>query len=169
MIGALALNKDSVMTHNRSKDSPTHHALNDDHRRLDELFAEVVNAAEAGVDTRTMGEVWTRFETGLRSHLTLEEELVFPALKKQHPDEIEEFLAVHDHIRLRLDTLDVAVDLHFVRAPEVTELVDLVRAHAILEDKTLYRWAESEIEQSERVSLQERLRDRWRPIPESDA
>lgn len=138
-----------------------HHALHDEHRQLDEVFEELAHAAEAGVDKRTLGEIWTRFDRKLRSHFALEEEVVFPALAHQHPDEVAALRAEHDHIRATLDALDIAVDLRFIRSREVTELVDLLRAHAATEDARLYTWAEVEIAQADRSRLLRRLGDPW--------
>ena len=140
---------------------PIHRALYNEHEQLDEVFEELANAAEAGVDKRTLREIWTRFETKLRSHFAVEEEVLFPTLAHQHPDEVAELRAAHDHIRARLDALDVAVDLHFLRSREVTELVDLLRAHATTEDARLYAWAEIEIVQADRTRLLQRLGDPW--------
>ncbi|MFT6818946.1 MAG: iron-sulfur cluster repair protein YtfE (RIC family) [Myxococcota bacterium] len=152
------------MSHSSPEHSAIHPALRNDHRHLDALFDQVVGAAEAGFDLRTLGEIWTRFDTTLRSHFAAEEALVFPALQEKHPNEVARFLGEHDDIRARLDALDIAVDLHFVRARQVRELVELVRAHAVAEDARLYRWAESEVPGPTGDKLLLRLEDpnRWR-------
>lgn len=142
--------------------SPIRRALHDEHRQLDERFEELVNAAEAGVDKRTLGQIWSHFDTEVRAHFALEEELVFPQLAIVHADAVREIRAEHDAIRARLDALDVAVDLHFVRSHEVTELVERLRAHAANEDAHLYRWAETEPALADRELLLQRLRDQTR-------
>ncbi|MCB9736620.1 MAG: hemerythrin domain-containing protein [Deltaproteobacteria bacterium] len=116
--------------------------LSHDHARLDALFAEIVDAAEADVDSRTLGELWTAFERGLLAHFNAEERYLFPRVAATHRDEIHELAREHDEIRALLSELDIAVDLHFLRAANVQQLVSRIRAHAEREDRTLYRWAQ---------------------------
>ncbi len=112
-----------------------------DHAELDAIYDEAVEAAEAGVDTRTLGEIWQRFDSGLRAHLSREEITLFPVHEVKHPTEVAELRATHDWIRQRLDALGLEVDLHLLRSHQVVELTERLRAHAEREDETLYRWA----------------------------
>ena len=136
---------------------PVHDLLYEDHERLDALFAEVVQAADAGVDSDTLGEIWTRFDTQMRAHLEAEEELLLDPLEAKHPHHIRAIRATHDDIRARLDDFAVAVDLHLVRAAMIREFIDLIRDHATDEDEGLYRMAEAELG---RRGLRARIRAR---------
>jgi hemerythrin len=123
---------------------PVHELLHQDHQRLAALFDEVINAAEANVDSVTLGALWTRFDNELRAHFAAEEELVFDKVQSRHPGKIAALRATHDEIRARLREMDIEVDLHVIRAPAVQALIDLLRAHAAEEDAGLYAWAEEE-------------------------
>ncbi len=118
--------------------------LHDDHAHLEALFEEVVEAAGAGVDHYTLGEIWRRFEEGVRQHLAAEETWLFPHLESRHPTAVAALRAEHDWIRRQLDVVGLDVDLHLVRSHHVTELVERLRAHAAEEDATAYLWAENE-------------------------
>jgi len=118
--------------------------LHDDHAHLEALFEEVLEAAEAGVDHRTLGEIWRRFEGGLRAHFAAEEKHLFPRLEERHPSAVAALRAQHASILALLDTIGLDVDLHLVRSHQVTDLVERLRAHAASEDATVYLWAETE-------------------------
>jgi hemerythrin superfamily protein len=133
-------------SHSPSPDrGPRHLLLIEDHRRLEGLFAEMLEAAEAGVDSRTLGVLWTRLERGVLAHLQGEESELFGALEGRHPEMIRALRKEHHQIRELLSELDVEVDLHFLRAPRVARFIALWRSHAAREDASLYRWADVEL------------------------
>ena len=109
--------------------------LADDHRRLDALFGEAIEAAEAGVDRRSFGELWSRFDSLLRRHLQAEEDLLFPRLDARHGPEIQRMKAEHDRLRMWLDEVDIAVDMHQARDPAIGALIEGLRAHAAEEEQ----------------------------------
>lgn len=120
---------------------PVQEVLHGDHERLDAIYAELVGAVAAGVDTRTLYEIWERFDHGIRSHLSAEEELVFPLVEDQHPAEVAELRADHRRILAILDGAGVDVELHMARSPEIVDLVDTLKRHAAHEDAGVYLWA----------------------------
>lgn len=128
--------------------TPTVHAmLSEDHTRLDGLYTELLEAADAGVDPRTLREMWDRFEHDLRRHMEVEELILFPALGAEHDAHVAALVGEHGRIRALLDLLGVEVDLHLARAPEVHDLVDLLQAHAAREAATAYEAADREIDE----------------------
>jgi hemerythrin-like domain-containing protein len=113
----------------------------DVHQKLDALFGEVTEAAAAGVDPRTLGELWSRFDAAVRAHLEMEEQHLFPAVADEHSVEVRALGFEHQRIRAMLDAMDVEMDLHMARDPAIEALIETLRAHAAREDRGLYRWA----------------------------
>lgn len=128
-----------------SESTSVRQVMTEHHTRVDALLEELQNAAEVGVDARTLGELWTRLDRGLRAHFTAEEQALFPALRAAHPDEVAALEADHVEILRRLGELAVEVDLHVIREPTVRALLDRLRAHAAREDEGIYRWAGREV------------------------
>ncbi len=145
----------------KTTESPTvgnlHTLMRADHLRLEVLFGEITAAAESGVDARTLGELWTRFTGGLRAHFEAEETQVFPRLAARHPEEVATLLREHEAINRALEELDVAVDLHRIRAEQVQSFVQMIRAHAAGEDEKLYRWTDEELPEAQKASLYQHL------------
>jgi hemerythrin-like domain-containing protein len=143
---------------NEERPAPTlPRLLGTDHARLEDLFTEVVDAARAGVDSRTLREIWTRFRTDLLRHLEVEETVLFPLFEKPRQVDVASLRRVHDEIRRQLDVLDLDVDLHLARAPAIEELVHCLKEHAREEDQGLYRAAEEILSPSDRRALRKRL------------
>jgi hypothetical protein len=121
------------------------------------VFTELEDAASAGADCSTLGEVWTKFSLALRNHLKTEEDSLFPVFRHRHPVELAALVAEHDHIRTQLDQLDIEVDLHVVRNPVVRALIADLDAHARREDLGLYTWADVELSSAEQRRVLDRL------------
>lgn len=81
---------------------------------------------------------------------------MFPALEAEHPDAIRALRAEHEGFRSALGDLGLRVDLHTIREPAVRAFVDGLRAHAALEDATLYAWGDSTVPADIRRRLAER-------------
>lgn len=133
-------------------------SLLQDHAELELMFTEVVDAAEAGVDHRTMCALWASFEQTLLDHLDAEERYLLPALEPDHPAEVAALRWEHEEIRMALDRLDVAVQLHEVREQAVVDFIAKMRAHAAREGEGAYRWAEQALSAQQRRGLLERSR-----------
>jgi hemerythrin-like domain-containing protein len=129
----------------RASSADLRRLLREDHERLDRLFSELLAAFQA--DAREdAAHLWNDFDTGLRTHLELEESFIFPEFAKVQPEETTALEREHEHIRERLLQLGVGVDLHLTNDAQVDEFVRELRAHAAREDELLYQWAERELQ-----------------------
>lgn len=127
-----------------------------DHAEISALLDEVLVAFRCG-DRDVAAAAFTRFEKRLGAHLSLEDELLLPELERIDPKEAAALAADHRQIRTRLTELGLGVDLHLTRASAVSELVEMLRAHAHREDALLYRWADEALSALERQAVIVRL------------
>ncbi|MGE0790912.1 MAG: hemerythrin domain-containing protein [Sandaracinaceae bacterium] len=132
--------------------------LMEDHARLERSLRALLDAGEGALPNELIA-VWNEFETGLRTHFQTEEESLFPLVT----DEALRASLMDDHamLRERLDELGVAIELHSARLERITELVNLLRAHAAREDTTLYGLADERASGGVRREVLRRL-DRLR-------
>jgi hemerythrin-like domain-containing protein len=133
-----------------------HTLLSTDHERLDRIFCELENAVD-GADQPTIQRGWDALERGLLAHLEAEEQLLFPLLAAEHPEEVRRAAREHQRIRALLSDLGVRADLHLLRKDVAAELLDQLRKHAAWEDKTVYPWAMAKASEPVRRSLREAL------------
>lgn len=131
--------------------------LEDAHRALDEHLAEVIDAVDAGLERSALVEVWRAFDHALRAHLELEETWLLPGLQASHPDEVRALRDEHIALKAWLEELDLAVELHSVRAAALLAFLGNLRAHARTEDLGIYRWADQELEPRARIGLRRAL------------
>lgn len=131
--------------------------LNEEHRRLDDLFGDLLSAFHADAREAT-SRLWCELEQRLDAHLLLEESHIFPALQAVDPDEVQALATDHEHIRTMMAQLGPCLDLHMVRDATARSLVTLLRAHARREDGLVYRWVEAGMPQPQRDELRARLR-----------
>lgn len=118
--------------------------LSADHERLERLFVELIAAFEA--DARDdVARLWSEFDVGLRTHLQLEEQHIFPEFGRTHAAEVAALLRDHEHIRAQLLELGVGVDLHVTNDERVERFIDRLRSHAAREDALMYQWAAREL------------------------
>ena len=111
-----------------------------DHGVLATTFEDVVAAFRSG-DRDVAAAMFKDFERRLEGHLGFEDDVLLPALDRDHPTEAAALAEEHRQIRSKLLELAVGVDLHLTRATWVAEFVALLRVHAAREDALLYRWA----------------------------
>lgn len=145
--------------------------LKQDHERLDGLFQALLDAVEAA-DAPTISRVWGDFEGGLLAHLEAEETNLFPLLEAKHPEMIGALRLEHAHIRHLLGELGIYADIHALRQNVAEELVAKLRAHADLEDRSLYPWAEAAVSEAEKRSMLDALKaavERRRGKPHASA
>lgn len=116
--------------------------LSDDHRRLDQLFNDVLRAFRGG-DREEAAALWSQFETGLRNHFVFEEVRLFAEFRRANPAATAELVTDHVKLRAMLSDLSVSLDLHLTRADMVENFISALRSHAAREDALLYRWAEA--------------------------
>jgi hemerythrin-like domain-containing protein len=120
--------------------------LTRDHRRCDSFWVDVDVAAQKG-DREDIAGAWNRFETGLRRHLQMEEEIVFPAFESQTgitegPTSV--MRSEHQQMRGLLDQMGASLG-----AGDSEELLDLgdtllllIQQHNLKEEQMLYPMAE---------------------------
>lgn len=112
----------------------------EDHRRLARTFAAICERAWSGawVD---LDEVWRAFTVDLEAHLAFEENELFPAYSAQNPTcraLVQRLAGEHTEIRRYLDILGLQIRLKEIRSATIESFIELLRAHAELEDRRLY-------------------------------
>jgi len=117
-----------------------------DHRACDTVWADVEAAADAG-DADGLTAHWQRFQQGLRRHLAMEEQLMFPAFEAATgmtggPTQVMRM--EHEQMRGLLDQMSAAV-----ARGDSEELLDqgdtlniLIQQHNMKEEGMLYPMAE---------------------------
>lgn len=118
--------------------------LREDHDAFERRFDDLCARAQTD-DWRYLDEVWDAFVDDIDDHFAFEEEVLFPVLAAQSPDDralVERLLGQHAEVRGTLEQLGVQIQLHEIRAETIDRLVALLRAHAALERDRLYSWAE---------------------------
>jgi hemerythrin-like domain-containing protein len=115
--------------------------LLEDHRHIDELLDRLRAAVHAD-ERETIQKRWMLVEKVLLKHLDVEEMFVFPALKKEHLDEVEALLKEHASIRHEIGELGLAVELHTLRSDAIESFCTRLRAHAAREDACAYALAD---------------------------
>lgn len=118
----------------------------DDHRRCDELWAEVEKAVEAG-EGDGIGAAFESFDASLRHHLTMEEDFMFPAFEAATgmsggPTEVMRM----EHVQMRgvLDQMRQALvsGEHQEILDQGDTLLMLIQQHNQKEEGILYPMAE---------------------------
>ena len=133
--------------------------LPDHHRRLEAKCRELLAWAYAD-DTRELAAAWCELETELNDHLAAEEEMILPGYAAHAPEEAKQILDDHARIRELLTPIGVEVELHEARVARLRRLAEALAAHALLEDATLYPWAQRNLTAVARRVLYVRI-SRW--------
>lgn len=122
-----------------------------EHRRLDALYEQLMDAfaANSREDTQTG---WTELSLALEAHFDVEERHLFPPYSEVNPDEVKGLQAEHRRLGGLLAELGVGVDLKLVRHGVAKAFIASLRAHALREERLLYRWVDSEAAAPERHS-----------------
>jgi hypothetical protein len=110
------------------------------HAELDQR-AEVLLTAADGGDCHDLALAWGHFESEVLRHFQLEEHELFGRFLAEHPDEIAGLTQQHEALRRDVLALGISADLHSLRADAVRAFIGELRAHGVLEEQTLYRWA----------------------------
>lgn len=116
--------------------------LRSDHDHLDALAAMVLDSIVKG-DRAEVADAVALLQASVGAHLDGEERDLLPVYAVDAPDDARAILREHGEIREALAGLDLATDLHFLRANAVKELLGKLRAHASRENAGLYRWAQA--------------------------
>ena len=83
--------------------------LKHDHREVERLFTEFLEAEDAGAEQRE--EIFQQIEKELLVHGDIEEQLLYPAVEDFIPTEVEESVREHQEVRNVLaDLLEIEID-----------------------------------------------------------
>jgi hypothetical protein len=130
--------------------------LDNDNRRLETLFEELVAALRGG-DENEAGALWDAFASGLESHMTLEEERMLPAFAEVDGAEAAELVREHEAIRCALGELGLGMDLHYTTPAALERFARTLRTHARREDALMYRWARANLPEDVQTSIRAQL------------
>lgn len=116
--------------------------LRAEHDHFDALASVVLDSIIKG-DRGEAADAVALLQASVGAHLDGEERDLLPAYALDAPEDAQAILREHGEIREALAGLDLATDLHFLRADAVNELLGKLRAHAGRENVGLYRWAQA--------------------------
>ncbi len=123
--------------------------ISSQHRQLDDLFARVLGSVRAGGPRKAVGD-FLLFQTALEAHMSVEEEIYFPALHGLRNDvgvELAELVSEHEVIRSFLPRVRRELDANdgepALRA--LGELADRVNRHEDQEETLLARITEGPV------------------------
>jgi hemerythrin-like domain-containing protein len=131
-------------------------SLRDHHSVLEERFQQLIARVEED-DPLSLRCEWLLFERELDEHMTIEERELLPLLVREHAGEAEAIRDEHKRIRGTLANLGIAVDLHTLRAADVTAFVQALREHARREERLLYPLTAAEVSPRRLAGLRRRL------------
>jgi hypothetical protein len=120
--------------------------------RLGQLFA-----AFARDDGHDGPRLWAECQSRLIAHLETVERHLIPALVRARERDAWVLVEEHRHIRARLTEIGAAVDSHRLRRDAVRDFVDELHAHAVGEDRLLYRWSDAHLDELARTSALDAL------------
>lgn len=143
------------MTNRKPLSKSPRETLRHEHAMLGHLCDDLVNRAESD-DWRNCDAVWDELGRVLEAHMSLEEATLLPVFGAEGPEQaylVDQLRGEHRDIRLAVERLGVAIQVHALRASDVREFVETLRRHAALEDATLYAWADRAIEPSAKSAL----------------
>ena len=123
--------------------------ISSQHRQLEDLFARVLGSVEAGGPRKAVGD-FLLFQTALEAHMSVEEEIYFPALHGLRNDmggELAELVSDHELIRSLLSGIRRELDSDEVDPALRTldELADRVNRHEDREEALLARITEGPV------------------------
>jgi len=131
-----------------------------DHRSCDELWTRVEAAGEEGAES--IAGAWRRFDRSLRSHLAMEEEVLFPAFEAATgmTDSGPTFVMRMEHEQMRglLEQMGTALERgdHDALLDQGDTLLMLIQQHNQKEEGMLYPMSERALA-SEWPALHERV------------
>jgi hemerythrin-like domain-containing protein len=131
--------------------------LEEDHRNVKRLLAELEVTTERGIKTRS--ELFERIKAELTVHEVIEEEIFYPTLK-QHPRAREivlEGYEEHDVVdRLMSDLHELPVDDE-TWGPKAKVMIENIEHHIEEEEGELFRKARQVLDRQELIDLGEAM------------
>ena len=127
-----------------------------EHAAFHALLDEIEEMASYAGEVAQIESAMTVLRTKIQSHATLEEKLLFPALKPHvETDELfAEMNADHKQIRLGLERIEDALDLNEA-LDSVQQTLGIVRRHFLNEEGKLYALAEEVLDEETLIQLGE--------------
>ena len=121
---------------------PLSRVFTEDHRELDDRF-EVFRSTPAG-EGSLRAERFGAFASGLRRHIAIEEEQLFPAFERESPGQRWLTERLRDEHRRILDVLE-RTERQLLGSPPSTveleeELVNVLWSHNSREEEAVYPW-----------------------------
>lgn len=111
------------------------------HQELASACLEFTRIARSE-DPHVLATRWRELDATLRDHMAAEEDLIIPVYQLTDPEEGDELRTEHARIRELLDEIGVDVESGALEAARMHSLVELLQAHAMREDTSMYPWAE---------------------------
>ncbi|MBX3185856.1 MAG: hemerythrin domain-containing protein [Labilithrix sp.] len=125
---------------NRGFDLDVVASLRSEHDVLEVLAERLIEVIED--DDRADVSAWmSELRDRVLEHMAAEERDLLPRYLREEPIDAAPLVLAHEAIRKALVDLDLAVDLHYLRADMVRAFLDTLREHARRENTGLYRWA----------------------------
>lgn len=135
----------------------------EEHGKIEDLLGQVIAAVE-GKDPASTMTLWGRFRTTLLLHLEAEDGHLIPALPRVYDTNARVLGQEHQHIRTRVSELNAAGLLEAKQLVELRALRDILRAHRRNDDRLLYAWADTQLDEVERNDALSALADRLRSL-----
>jgi len=129
-----------------------------DHKRLDEICARFLEAIKAAKWPHA-SEAWAEFSHGLKRHIRIEEELLFPAFEEKTgmKDAGPTFVMKMEHVDIKelLDQIAASTKAQNERGASDTayRLTNILTDHNMKEEHILYPESDSFLTESERNGL----------------
>jgi hemerythrin HHE cation binding domain-containing protein len=136
--------------------TPIHDRFLADYDEIESRLGQLLAAFAKG-DGRLVPRLWAECRGRLIAHLETVEGHLIPALVRARERDAWVLVEEHRHIRARLTEIGVAVDSHRLRPDSVRDLADELHAHAVGEDRLLYQWADSHLDELARTSALDAL------------
>ena len=133
----------------------------EDHVRIDELFEEARQRADAN-DLAGATDAFRRFQLQLAHHISVEEKKLFPLFDARAGMRGPTTMMTHEHRELEHLIMRAATSLERADAATFTEdaasLSSLLAAHNLKEERVLYPRADTVLSVGERAELGSALR-----------
>lgn len=143
--------------HRSTAQSELRETLEATHSRLDHEFETLLARCTMG-EPEGVRAAFDVLDCELRTHMNMEEELMFPLFELEANSDAAALRAEHNRIRSRLDQLGVDLDLHSLSKGCVEAFIALLRQHAQREGLFLYPWLDSRLLKRSRARILDRLR-----------
>ncbi|HET7503496.1 MAG TPA: hemerythrin domain-containing protein [Kofleriaceae bacterium] len=122
------------------------------HREIEAECFEIMSAGFAD-EPRDLTMRWAKVERELLEHMAAEERLIFPAYQHADPENAQDLRDEHAVLREHALEIGIAIQLHTIRCEQLQQFVDELRAHAVHEEASVYRWAQTHLDRSRRHTL----------------